>query len=313
MSQNTFNLLNMNIRFIIPCLFACTLLFSSCDSGESSTVAKASLAANSSTDQFADYWYAGEAEISSYSLEQVRYGETRRGDAVLVFVTEPFSKSKQVKLDYPEQAGDDKVTVMKLNHIRKFNTGIYDYSMMTSTFTPVQLQEYPHSLKNTTTVQEWCGHTFTQYNLDDEEYAVQQFSYFESEGDIEKEIDAVLLEDEIWNRLRINPESIPTGQVDIIPGTFFIRFAHENIRPTQARISRKAQGDTSELKVEYLHHQRTLTINFETDFPHQILSWTEAQGDDLTRATRKQSIKNAYWAKNSNKFQNLRDTLQLIK
>jgi len=301
------------MRFLIPTLLVFPFLISACDYDSKPDVARASISGDPVPDEFADYWYAGEAEISSYTLEQMRYGETRRGDAVLVFVTEPFSKKKQVKLDYPQQAEDDKVSVLKLNNIRKFNTGIYDYSMMTSTFTPVQWQQFPNSLKTTTTVQEWCGHTFTQYNLEDDEYAVQQFSYFESEGDIEKEIDAVLLEDEIWNRLRLNPKSIPTGQVDIIPGTFFIRFSHENIRPTQARITLEELGDTSELKVEYLHHPRTLTINFQTEFPHQILSWTEAQEGNLTKATRKQSIKNAYWAKNSNKFENLRDTLQLIK
>lgn len=40
--------------------------------------------------QFKDYWYAGKAEITSYKLEQARYGELRDGKAVLVYVTEPF-------------------------------------------------------------------------------------------------------------------------------------------------------------------------------------------------------------------------------
>ena len=48
---------------------------------------------------FRDYWYDGKAEITSYALQQARYGELHTGEAVLVFVTEPFSKSKQVKLD----------------------------------------------------------------------------------------------------------------------------------------------------------------------------------------------------------------------
>ncbi len=58
-------------------------------------------------EQFGDYWYQGKAELTSYDLEQVRYGEKREGEAVLIFVTEDFSKSKQVKLDNPNQAGDD--------------------------------------------------------------------------------------------------------------------------------------------------------------------------------------------------------------
>ena len=46
---------------------------------------------------FNAYWYGGEAEITSYELEQVRYGEVHKGTSVLIFVTEPFSKKKQVK------------------------------------------------------------------------------------------------------------------------------------------------------------------------------------------------------------------------
>lgn len=286
----------------------------SCNTGEkNASVATASVGAPT-VGEFTDYWYKGEAEISSFDLEQRYSGEMLQGDAVLVFVTEPFSKSKQVKLDYAEEEGQDNVSVLKLNYIRKFNTGLYDYSMMTSVFTPIEVQQFPHSLKTTTSVQEWQGHTFTQLNLDDRKYDMKQFSYFEAEGDTQKKLDAVLLEDEIWNRIRINPTSVPIGEVEIIPGTFFIRFTHEKIRPTKARISVEEIGATSELKIEYLHYPRTLIINYETQFPYRILSWTEDDGrGTLTSATRKQSIKNAYWTKNSSEFVNLRDTLQLLK
>ena len=87
--------------------------------------------ANSSTTvdskEFKDYWYDGKAEITSYKLEQARYGELHEGYAVLVFVAEDFSKSKQVKLDDPQNAKGDDVKVLKLNRIKKFDTGIYRY------------------------------------------------------------------------------------------------------------------------------------------------------------------------------------------
>jgi len=86
------------------------------------------------SDEFKNYWYAGKAELSSYKLQQARYGEIHSGTAVLVFVTEDFSKSKQVKLDHPENAGNDKLPVLKLNFTKKFVTGIYPYSMMMSAF-----------------------------------------------------------------------------------------------------------------------------------------------------------------------------------
>jgi hypothetical protein len=70
-------------------------------------------------DEFADYWYSGEGEISSYTLDIFRYGEKRRGTAVNVFVTEDFSAADQVKLDDPSAAGDDRVSVLKLNQLYK--------------------------------------------------------------------------------------------------------------------------------------------------------------------------------------------------
>ncbi len=39
---------------------------------------------------FNSYWYKGTAEITSYQLSQVRYGEVHKGTAVHIFVTENF-------------------------------------------------------------------------------------------------------------------------------------------------------------------------------------------------------------------------------
>nr|MBC8451166.1 hypothetical protein [Planctomycetota bacterium] len=56
---------------------------------------------------------------------QARYGEVHAGQAVLIFVTEDLSRSKQVKLDSVAGAGDDRVPVLKLNLTKKFDTGVY--------------------------------------------------------------------------------------------------------------------------------------------------------------------------------------------
>jgi hypothetical protein len=69
---------------------------------------------NINFEEWGKYWFQGKAEISSFDLEQYRYGEMRAGEAVLIFVTEDFSRKKQVKLDNPEEAGKDKITVLKM-------------------------------------------------------------------------------------------------------------------------------------------------------------------------------------------------------
>ena len=110
------------------------------------------------SDEAKEYWYhGGGAEITSYELTQARYGELRKGESVMVFVTEPFSPSSNTKADNP---GNDNVSVLKLNFTKRFNTGIYPYSMMNSTFYPMQKGEA--SLKASTSVQEWCGHVYME-------------------------------------------------------------------------------------------------------------------------------------------------------
>lgn len=128
--------------------------------------------------EWGNYWFQGKAEISSFDLVQYRYGEAREGEAVLIFVTEDFSRKKQVKLDEPEKAGRDKMSVLKMNQTRDFVTGIYPYHMMLSAFTPTQEKSY--GLKFTASSQEWCGQTFTQLNKNGEaSYQGKLFSYFE--------------------------------------------------------------------------------------------------------------------------------------
>jgi len=111
------------------------------------------------SEEFKKYWYAGEAEITSYKLEQARYGEIREGSAVLIYVTEPFHNQKQVKADGNNQ---DNIPVLKLNSTKKYLTGIYPYSIMNSTFYPVN--DDSHAIKVSFSSQEWCGHVYAQLN-----------------------------------------------------------------------------------------------------------------------------------------------------
>jgi hypothetical protein len=46
--------------------------------------------------RFRDYWYNHGAELSHFTLEQIRYGEIHEGDAVLVFVTEDINPQKAI-------------------------------------------------------------------------------------------------------------------------------------------------------------------------------------------------------------------------
>lgn len=262
--------------------------------------------------EFGDYWYRGQAELTSYTLEQARYGELHDGHAVLIFVTEDFSRSKQVKLDRPETAGDDAVKVLKLNATRKFHTGIYPYSVMTSVFTPVEAEgPGPRSLKITTSSQEWCGHTFLQMNrlagagAAPGGWHLEQRSYFESEGDRSFDLPAALPEDELWTLVRLAPEELPVGEVELIPGTLFLRLRHvaPAVARAEARLEPAAEEGLMSYTVTYPDLDRRLEIVFRRDFPHEIESFEETTRSGFgpgaalltTRAQRKARLLLDYW------------------
>ena len=250
---------------------------------------------------FKAYWYSGQAEISSYTLEQYRYGEKRTGEAVLIFVTEPFLKDKQVKAD---RNNPDNIPVLKLNTTKNFVTGIYPYSVMESVFYPVGNNQ--HALKATASVQEWCGQTYAQLN-NREQFEIKAHSYFESEADENYNTEKAVLENELWTQLRLNPNSLPVGNFKCVPSLAFSRLFHKSLRPTSAEAILKNNTYT----LVYPELNRTLRINFEVEFPHKIVSWSDSYIGKTSTATLKKTIKSAYWNKNSNKDEVLRETLQL--
>lgn len=267
------------------------------------------------TQKFNDYWYQGKAEVASYILRQSRYGEVREGDAALVFVTEGFSKNKQVKLDYPGRAGNDQISVMKMNFTKKFNTGIYPYSVMLSVFTPVQRKQFPNTLKAAMSAQEWCGQVYTQLNLDKNMYKVRGYSYFEQEGDVDNQISQVFLEDELWTVARLDYKLLPTGRFEAMPGLMHTRLNHQALAPIQAEASLE---DTKSQVVYRLHYpiaNRSLVVEIEKSFPHKILGWEEtfqSRGQQrVTKAVLDKTLWIDYWNKNSNQDAYLRDTLRL--
>lgn len=268
---------------------------------------------------FNRHWYPNGAEISRYTLKQARYGSLHTGDAVLVFVTESMNPKTQIKADRP---GTSDIPVLKLNATRKFYTGIYPYSLMTSVFTPVG-GESVLPLKISTTVQEWCGHVYMQLNLNQNRYRLESHSYFEGEGDQQVELDGSLPEDALWNRIRIAPASLPVGSFTLIPSTLFARFAHRQLSPTAVTATLEtAAGESLEgqplmrYEVVYRNVDRLLVIGFEKAFPHRIQWWEETQaGRDgkvlTTRADRTHTVMIDYWNRHDPPDRKLLDRLGL--
>ncbi len=269
-------------------------------------------------DQFGRYWYQGKAELTRYELNQARYGEIHKGEAVLIFVTEPFRADRQVKLERGDPSKG--VTVLKLNSVRKFFTGIYPYSMMTSTFSPVSsgATNPRKTLKVASSSQEWCGQTFTQLNLRGGRYEGLLRSYFDDEGDRAFDFDAAWLEDEIWTRIRLAPETLPVGPVSVVPGLQYARLWHKDVRPEKAEATLRSEGREKVYTLDYSAIPRKLAIRFEAAFPYRIVSWEETQpggfdGSPLltTKAVATKSLMLDYWKRHGNADAHFRKELGL--
>ncbi|MCS6929574.1 MAG: hypothetical protein NZM43_08775 [Saprospiraceae bacterium] len=260
-----------------------------------------------------NYWHQGKAEISVFNVEQRRYGQLRAAQQVNIFVTEDFSARKQVKLDAPEAAGADRIPVLKLNALRRFTTGLYDYSVMMSVFSPMYVRP-SHALKATWSIQDWCGQVFAQANrLSDSTYRLRLFSYFEREGDIEQNASIELLEDELWTTLRLHPARFERPDtLVVLPSMLFFRFQHLPLQTYKAVVFIEKKETESFLHVRYTDLPRQLSIRFETAWPHRILGWEEYdQGQITSRGSLSRVQMNDYWNHQANNDEVLRKELNV--
>ncbi len=256
--------------------------------------------------EFRAYWYQGSAEINSFDLIQERYGESHQGDAVLIFVTEDFLKDDQVKAN---KRTPEVIPVLKLNSTKSFQTGIYPYSIMQSAFYPVK--EFSSGIKVTSSVQEWCGQTYTQLN-NKNGFNIALHSYFEGEADQNIKLDENVLENSLWAIIRINPEELPLGNFQCIPDFSYMQMYHKPLMAYQAQ-AELTQDSLSHYQISYPKLQRVLTIDFEKEHPYDIVSWKETHTDTglSTIATRKAKFQLPYWQLNKVKDSVYRDSLKL--
>ncbi len=265
------------------------------------------------------YWRQGKAEISRFELQQHRYRDLHPGEAVLVMVTEDFLTGKQVKND--RYQNPNSVPVLKTNLLARFTTGIYDYSMMTSVFTPDGIPAFPHTLKLTHSSQDWCGQTFMQINHGGKSYRTQVRSYFEEEGDEDGAVPLAILEDELFNRIRMNPQGLPAGKVKMLPSAAIARLLHKEFQPMDAEASllsytgREFPGEQLQAyRVVFPALKRTLEIVFEQAPPYRIAGWSDAYpGFDgkerRTVARRTHLILDDYWKHNGAGDASMREAL----
>ncbi len=249
---------------------------------------------------FWNHWSDGKAELNGYDLVQPRYGELRHGRAVLIYVTEPFSRTQRVKAERP---GTDTFNALKLNVVRRFQTGVYDYGLMTSVFVEPDAGFAP--VKISFSAQEWCGQVYEEMRFDPGRARLELRSYFEGEtgaGSVAT-ADDVVAEDALFIQLRqLGREKLEGGTTErrLIPSATYRRLQHKPFALAATTIAWSGPatvtvpaGSFDAMEATYTRADGVAcTFQVERPYPHRIVGWRCADGEhaQLTGSTRL-----AYW------------------
>lgn len=279
---------------ILVAAFGCALL-SSC---VSTLPAPQSATRNPYDPKFWREWGDGFAEISTYQLAMPRYGQMRDGESILIFVSETFSERQRVKSDPGRNPKADEFPVMKLNWQKNFQTGIYDYSEMLSSFlglAPAGGRAAGSLAKATFSRQEWCGHMFAQALFDPSRIRVSGASYFDGDADLTQSLEVrpnAMPEDALlfWARGMAPPFLQPGESQDVpfLTGLRSARDAHQPLAWSHINLSRNRtlqhiDVPAGEFDVEVysaqLPNAKSYVFFVEKEMPHRILRWQFSSGE----------------------------------
>ena len=269
------------------------LILSAC--GGSPSTPSFTAKAQSHDPSFESYWQDGKAEMNGYEVTVLRYGEERVGEGVMIYVTEPFSLSKRVKANDANANPKDTVEILKLNFVRDFQTGVYDYNTMSSIFS--RSSDF-NPLKISFSSAEWCGHVYDEVILDKTQIHEKYFSYFEDET-IEQTLDRPengITEENLYILLRgLRGEFLGAGKKITAPflsETFYRRLAHKKTAWVDATITRSSNPEpatvpagtftTDRYDIE-LTTGRSGSFWIESDYPHRIVKWAWKESPDAKR------------------------------
>lgn len=274
--------------------------------------------------EFEKLWYDGQAELDGYRWQGTRYGELRKGEAVAIFVTEPMGAKEHVKVDRPAEYKGEVVTALKLNLVRDFQTGLYDYNTMSSVF--VSVDEFA-PLKLTFTSAEWCGQVYEELDVRPPSVALDVHSYFQGET-TQKKLDAkanALLGDQLFVWLRgLRGHVLAPGETRKLPylaDAFERRLRHSDATWGELELTREAAPQSVTVPAGAFaavlyrlkaSDGRTGSIAIESAYPHRLLSWSWSRGAELldsAQFTGSQRMK--YWELHGEGQESLRKQLGL--
>ncbi len=263
------------LRFTFPLLFGLLLVASSsCTSQEENL--EMNTEENPTTMDQSDYWVNKATEVSTYTLSQSRYGQKREGYAVLTTSVDRLDSRTGLATEKDNEWG---VEVLKTSLVKQHTTGVMDNTISSSCYTPLDNGASSFANKLVSSVHNWQSTWLTQFNLKGNRFSVQTFGHEKPLGDKSYELPAVFLLDEVFAIIRINPQLLPTGKFQAVP---FLEQCYFNqldadLEPFESLLNELPDEGVTEYILK--SGKYIFKVVFQTEFPHQIESWTEFEVD----------------------------------
>lgn len=255
--------------------------------------------------EFWKTWGDGAAELASFDLVYPRYGSGRKGTAVAIFVSETFAAGARVKSDPGNRPRSEEFSVMKLNLVEDFQTGIYDYNLMLQAFVTMEAaSSRPAGVlsKAVWSSQEWCGALFKQVLVEPAVVRTSSHSYFDGEADQQKDLaapvgpffseDALLL----WARGMAWPV-LAAGEKREVPALLSLRRTRFDQGPAawgKATLERHSATDR-EIFTARMEGGPVWTVEVTAAAPHRVLRYSSSEGLEATAIA---SERSKYWERN---------------
>lgn len=216
---------------------------------------------------FINYWKNNKTETTKYELKE---DSVAVGEGSLTFSIEHVKGVNKT----------DSVKTLRSDFTGKIKKEKHDYSVITSTYLPLNLSLRPHALKILNSVQEQNENSFLELSQIPKSYEIASKNTFKDKTKEHFVLERKNLEDELWTKIRMNPSDLPIGDIEITPSFAYWQSVHKSPEIYEAKSEIKEYLGTEfkgrKLKIYTLNYpdlKRNLSIVFEANFPFEILGW----------------------------------------
>ena len=230
---------------------------------------------------FIDYWKNNKIEITKFDLKEdsISVGEG--------FLSFSISYVKGVNKT-------DSIQVLHSDFTGKIRKKNYDYSAITSAYLPLNLTIRPHAMKVMNSVQESMNNSFLALSQIPKSYEIESKNTFKEKIKEHFIVERKNLEDELWAKIRMNPNDLPTGDVEMIPSFAYWQSVRKspNIYEAKAELQNYVGTEFTGKKLrmytlDYPDLKRNLSIIFEEEFPFEIVGWKRVSEGKVAVGVRK--------------------------